>query len=126
MSQATPPTLNADQRLGLLNLVCTFAWTDLQLDDEEREHVRALCRRLDLSESQRAQVETWLDLPPDTEHLADPGAVPPEHREAFLAEIRRVILADGYVDPEESLAYRLFRDILDSAPRQGGDQLAPS
>lgn len=116
---ASPQKLCPAQRMGLLNLVCTFAWTDLEIDDEEREHVRALCRRLDLGEAAQAQVEGWLDLPPDTEHLADPGAVPPEHVEAFLAEIRRVILADGYVDPEESLAYRLFRDILDSAPREG-------
>jgi uncharacterized tellurite resistance protein B-like protein len=113
MSSSVPlPGLSPDQRLALLNLVCAFAWTDLDLDAEEREHVRALCRRLDLGPADLAQVERWLDLPPDTDHMADPGAVPLEHRAAFLTEVRRVILADGYVDPEENLAYRLFRDIL--------------
>lgn len=116
---ASPQKLSPAQRLGLLNLVCTFAWTDLDLDPEERAHIRDLCRRLDLSEAERAEVEGWLELPPDTDHLADPGAVPPEHREAFLTECRSVILTDGHVDPEESLAYRLFRDIL-GAPRRAG------
>ncbi len=113
-----PDALGREQRLGLINLVCSFAWSDFDLGEEEREHIRALCRRFELNAEDRQTVEGWLELPPDTDELADPGAIPRAHREAFLAECRGIILADGDVDVEESLAYRVFRDILTAEGRR--------
>ena len=112
-----PTGLSQAQRLNMVNLVCSFAWTDFDLDDDERAHIRALCRQLNLDAARREQVEAWLDQPPDTDEMADPGAIPIAHREAFLEECQRIILADAYVDAEESLAYRIFRDILLSERR---------
>ena len=108
MSQA----LTRDQRMQLINMVCSFAWMDFEVDDVEHRHITDLCARLDLDSKEQLIVGKWLVVPPDTEELADPGAIPLEHREAFLEECQRVILVDGIVDPEESMAYRLFRKIL--------------
>ena len=104
--------LSAEARLQLINLICSFAWIDFEIGDEERDHIRSLCAQLAFGETELAQVEEWLKSPPGTDSLADPGRVPREHRDAFLRECRRVIMIDGYIDAEESLAYRLFREIL--------------
>jgi uncharacterized tellurite resistance protein B-like protein len=109
--------LSSADRLNLINMVCSFAWSDFELSEEERDHIRSLCRRLELDAAGRAQVESWLAQPPDTESLADPGSVPVEARDAFLKECQRVILADGYVDAEESMSYRIFREILSADGR---------
>lgn len=109
--------LSPAERLNLINMVCSFAWADFDLGEEERDHIRSLCRRLELDATGREQVEAWLDAPPDTDSLADPGSVPAAARTAFLKECQRIILADGYVDPEESMSYRVFREILSADGR---------
>lgn len=104
--------LSHEMRMRMINLVCTVAWSDFELSDSERRHVLDLCARFDMSHEDQEQVLTWLASPPSSDELADPGKVPPEHRDAFLQECQRMVMADGYVDPEESMSYRLLRDIL--------------
>ncbi len=92
--------LNRDERLLLMQFVCAFAWTDLEIRDSERNFVHRLVKRLELDEADRAQVEEWLSVAPAPSSM-DPGRVPVEHRRTFLEAARAVVYADGEVDAEE-------------------------
>ena len=47
--------------MTLMKFVCSFAWADLEVQDEERRFVAKVMNALDLSEGERAQVQSWLD-----------------------------------------------------------------
>src|SRR5262245_43280899 len=96
--QWPPMQLDPKSRMNLLKLVCSFAWTDLKVQREERELVRQIARRLDLSEAEYRQVGQWLALPPRD---VDPTTIPREHRELFLAAAEATVRADGKVVPAE-------------------------
>lgn len=94
-------------RLLLLRFVCSFAWTDLEVDEEERRFVRRLASRLDLDPEEEKQVSRWLQVPPLPEEV-DPQDVPPEHRDLFCKALRAVAERDGVVNEEEALTLQLF------------------
>ena len=100
--------LDRDDRLRLLGFICSFAWADLGVQPEERELVIGLIDRLQLVESERAQVREWLEVPP---READPTEVPVEHRQLIRQAVQETIEADGKVTPEEREALGLF-DLL--------------
>ena len=52
--------LNAAERLRLMQFVCSFAWADLEVRDEERAFIRGLIRRLALDAEEQAQVQRCL------------------------------------------------------------------
>ena len=66
--------LNKEERLRLVRFVCSFAWADLSLKSEERDYVSRLVARLQLSQEEQAQVQTWLDTPPAAAERAGAGA----------------------------------------------------
>ena len=99
--------LPKDERLRLLRFACSFAWTDLQVDEEERRYVRRLAGRLDLDPEEEARVARWLDVPPPPEDV-DPQDVPPEHRDLFVKALRAVAERDGAINDEERLTLALF------------------
>lgn len=103
--------LNRDDRLRLMKFVCSFAWADLEIRPEERDFVAGLVRRLDLSASERRQVEGWLQLPPKPEAV-DPTTIPLAHRKIFLQSVEGVIAADGEIAEEERESLSLFKALL--------------
>ena len=103
--------LNKEERLRLVRFVCSFAWADLSLKSEERDYVSRLVARLQLSQEEQAQVQTWLDTPPDPEDV-DPNLIPLEHREMFLDAIRGLISSDLDIAPEEKEAMQLLQQLL--------------
>lgn len=103
--------LDREDRLRLMKFVCSFAWADLEVQDEERDFVRRMMRRLDLDEGERDQVEGWLEVPPPPEEV-DPQMVPKAHRQLFLETVRGVIAADKVVDPEERESLKLLEQLL--------------
>lgn len=103
--------LDREERLRLVRFVCSFAWADLEVREAEREFVHRLVRRLELSPSERKQVDRWLDSPPAPEEV-DPLEIPLEHRRIFLEHARAMIRADNVVDELELESFSLFEKLI--------------
>lgn len=104
-------SLNPDERLLLMRFVCSFAWADFEIRDEERRWIAALIGRLDLGDEERAAVEVWLERPPSVESI-DPALVPVAHREVFLTAIASLIRTDGEVSEEEAESFDLLKQLV--------------
>jgi hypothetical protein len=103
--------LDREDRLRLMRFVCSFAWADLEVGDEERSFVKKMIKRLELSEDEIKQVEGWLEVPPRPEEL-DPSEIPRAHRQLFLDTARAMIVADGRIDQDEAENLVLLEQLL--------------
>jgi uncharacterized tellurite resistance protein B-like protein len=103
--------LDRTERLRLMKFVCSFAWADLEIRQEERDFVARLIERLELGADEARQVQGWLKLPPRPESV-DPTEIPAEHRRLFIDEIRGVIESDGRVSDEERENLDLLKMLL--------------
>jgi uncharacterized tellurite resistance protein B-like protein len=103
--------LPKEERLQLMKFVCSFAWADLEIADQERRFVHKLVKKLQLDKDEAKQVERWLELPPRAEEV-DPAAVPHAHRSIFLNAAREVIAADGTISEEERENFALLEQLL--------------
>ena len=92
--------LTREERLLLMRFVCSFAWADLEIRQEERDFVARMVRRLELDAGDQRQVEQWLEVPPSPDSV-DPDLVPHAHRMMFLRAVESTVTADGEVSPEE-------------------------
>ena len=81
--------------------MCSFAWADLEVSDEEREFIVKMVIRLGLNEEEQDQVAQWLEVPPRADDL-DPADIPREHRKLFLDAAKAMILSDGTVEDAEA------------------------
>lgn len=102
--------LDREDRLRLMRFVCSFAWADLEVQDDEKQVVNKLIKTLDLEED-RALIERWLKSPPPPEDV-DPTRVPRQHRELFLEAARAMFAADGVIDPKEQENFELLEQLL--------------
>jgi len=103
--------LDREDRLRLMRFICSFAWADLEIQDEEREFIKKLVKELDLDDAEKAQVEAWLEVPPTADEL-DPAEIPLSHREIFLETARAMIVADGRIDEDEAENFALFEALV--------------
>jgi uncharacterized tellurite resistance protein B-like protein len=103
--------LDGPARMRLMKFVCSFAWADLEVRDEERAFAAQLMRRLELDPDEKAQVEQWVIVPPRPEDV-DPTEIPVAHRQVFVETIEGVIEADGEVHAEEAESLTIFRQLL--------------
>jgi len=103
--------LKHEDRLRLLKFVCSFAWADLEIADEERSFVKKMIADLGISEEEAGTVEQWLEVPPPAEEL-DPEEIPREHRQLFLDAVRAMVVVDGRVDPDEAENLALFEMLV--------------
>ena len=103
--------LDHEDRLRLMKFVCSFAWADLEVRDEERQFVRRLMKRLELSPAEKKQVEAWLEVPPPPEEL-DPAEVPRAHRQLFVDTAKAMIASDGVIAANEREALDLLEMLL--------------
>lgn len=103
--------LSREERMRLMRFVCSFAWADLEVQDEERSYVKKLVRKLELTADERRQVDEWLKVPPSPEEV-DPTDVPRAHRQIFLETIKGLVTADRLVDPEEDESFALLEQLL--------------
>ena len=103
--------LDRDERLRLMRFVCSFAWADLEVQSEERSFVSRMILRLDLDDTEKRQVEEWLETPPHPESV-DPTQIPLEHRKLFVECVEEVVGADADVSPEEDENLILFKELL--------------
>lgn len=104
-------TLNREDRLSLMRFVCSFAWADFEIQDEERTFIGKLINALELDPEEKAQVVEWLKVPPMPEEV-DPTQIPRKHREVFLDTIKAVVMSDGVLDPDEEENLKLFVELL--------------
>jgi uncharacterized tellurite resistance protein B-like protein len=104
-------TLASEDRLRLMRFVCSFAWADLEIKTKERALIHRMVKELGLEPAEVQQVEGWLKMPPAAEEV-DPATIPRAHREIVLKAVRRVIQADGNVDPEEAENLALLEQLL--------------
>lgn len=103
--------LGREDRLRLMKFVCSFAWADLHVQDEERAFVKRMVKKLKLDQAEQKKVADWLEVPPAPEEV-DPSAIPREHRKLFLETMRKLVSADDIVDPEERENLELFEQLL--------------
>jgi hypothetical protein len=103
--------LDAPARMQLLKFVCSFAWTDLKVQPQERDLVMRIAGRLGLTSKEVEQVKRWLDVPPAADEV-DPATVPRAHRELFVHAAEWAVKADGKVVPAERDALKLFRALM--------------
>lgn len=106
--------LSREDRLLLLQFLCAFAWTDLEVTDRERRFVKRLVERAALSSDDAAQVEEWLAIAPSPGSV-DPKRVPAEHRKLFLDAVRAMVYADGKVDDEERASLDRLKAALEAS-----------
>jgi len=93
--------LNREDRLQLMRFVCSFAWADLEIRDEEREFIVKMVVRLGLDDEEQEQVAEWLEVPPRADDL-DPADIPKEHRQLFLDAAKAMIMSDGNIEDVEA------------------------
>ena len=103
--------LDQEERLRLMRFVCSFAWADLEVGPQERELVASLVERLGLNDSERAQVEEWLQVPPAADDL-DPADIPREHRQLFLDVAKTIVMSDGSIADVEVENLLLLEQLL--------------
>ncbi|MRG96759.1 TerB family tellurite resistance protein [Polyangium spumosum] len=103
--------LSREDRLRVMRFVCSFAWADLEIKPKERALVHKMVKELHLEPDEAKQVEGWLKVPPRAEEV-DPAAIPRAHRQMVLDAARRMIKADGNVDPEEQESLSLLEQLL--------------
>lgn len=103
--------LPKEDRLKLMGFVCSFAWADLDVADDERNLIRKLVRQLELDDDEAAQVEAWLEVPPRAEDV-DPNDIPDEHKQVFLATALQMVGADGVISQDEMENLALLEQLL--------------
>jgi uncharacterized tellurite resistance protein B-like protein len=103
--------LSREDRLRLMKFVCSFAWADLEVQDEERTFVKKMMGRLELDQDEQKKVEEWLQVPPPPEEV-DPSTIPAAHRALFLDTVKQVVAADKVLDPDEHENLQLFEQLL--------------
>jgi hypothetical protein len=103
--------LDPQSRMALLEFVCSFAWTDLEVQQAERDLVMRIVGRLGLTAAETRQVQRWLQKPPPVEDV-DPSHIPRAHRKMFLEAAELAVKADGRVVPAERDQLLVFRDLL--------------
>ena len=101
-----------------MKFVCSFAWTDLRVSDEERELIDRMVQRYDFDDEDRRQIATWLKVPPAPEEV-DPTEIPRAHRQLFLDAARAVVEADGRVVPGERDSLSIFAELVRDSERGG-------
>jgi len=104
-------TLSREDRLQVMRFVCSFAWADLEIKPKERALVRKMIKELHLEPDEVKMVEEWLKVPPRVEEV-DPAQIPRAHRQMVLDAARRMINADGDIDPEEAESLSLLETLL--------------
>ena len=102
--------LTHDERLRLLEFVCSFAWVDLEVRPEERKFVMRMVEKLGLQED-KAQIERWLQRPPPPEEV-DPTRIPHAHRALFLKAATDTFTADKNFDETEQEYFELLEQLL--------------
>lgn len=103
--------LDREDRLRLMKFVCSFAWADLEIADQERRFVHRMVAKLGLAEDEKKQVAQWLEVPPRAEDV-DPAQVPHAHRQLFLQSAREVIASDGEISEDERENLALLEQLL--------------
>ena len=103
--------LSREDRLRVMRFVCSFAWADLEIKSKERTLVHKMVKELHLEADEAKLVEEWLKVPPRAEEV-DPASIPKAHRQLVLDAARRMIKADGEIDPEEAESFSLLEQLL--------------
>jgi hypothetical protein len=102
--------LTRDERLRLLEFVCSFVWVDLEVKPSERDFVYRMVRQLGLQE-ETEMVDKWLRRPPPAEEV-DPTTVPRAHRELFLHAAKAAFKSDRQFDESEREYLELLEQLL--------------
>ncbi len=103
--------LEREERLRLMKFVCSFAWTDLEVNQAERSLVERMLARSGMSATDCETVREWLAVPPPIEEV-DPLEIPIEHRELFLNAARAMVAVDGEVREGEQDTLDLFEELM--------------
>ncbi len=103
--------LDREDRLRLMKFICSFAWADLEIQDDERVFIGKLVKELELDDAEKALVDGWLEVPPRAEEV-DPAEIPKAHRQLFLDTVRAIIVSDGKIDRDEAESFALLEALM--------------
>ena len=103
--------LDHEDRMRLMRFVCSFAWADLEVREEERDFVARLMGGLDLDAHERKEVERYLRHPPRPEEV-DPQDIPAEHRQLLLLAVKAMVASDGEIAEGEAENLALLEQLL--------------
>ena len=92
--------LKPAERELLFRFLCAFAWVDGEVSDEERRFVRRLMAKVELTDAERLDVESWFLHAPESKSV-DPAQIPAEHRRLFVDSMRALIFMVGLVTESE-------------------------
>jgi hypothetical protein len=101
--------LSRADRMRLLEFVCSFAWTDLEVSPAERAFIAQLVDRFHLDQEERSEVARWIESPPNDDGI-DPTTIPAEHRKLFVDAARAVLEADGVTESEFE-GFQIFEEL---------------
>lgn len=103
--------LSMRDRRTLVHAACVAAWSDLEIQREERTIILDLCLKLALPQADLIRAQAWLDSPPP---ILDPNRIPREHADVFISALEDVVQSDGRLDPAESETLTLIRELLEA------------
>jgi hypothetical protein len=104
--------LPSNELMRLMKFVCSFAWSDHEVKQQERDFVARLIKKLNIGADDAKRVEGWLKMPPPIEEI-DPTEIPRQHKQLFLDAIRALIGSDGEVSLEEREDLELFTQLIE-------------
>lgn len=105
--------LSAGERVELMRFLCSFAWADDEVQDEERVILIKVLDNIGLEPGDRATVLTWLERRPDMTGF-DFAAIPRDKRELFLDLAFSVASAHGGLAKEELSHLQMFMNFANA------------
>ena len=99
--------LTSEERVELMRFLCSFAWADDEVQDEERVVLMKVLDNIGLGEDDRTKVLAWLEERPDMTGF-DFGSIPQDKRDIFLDLAFSVASAHGGLAKEELAHLQMF------------------
>jgi uncharacterized tellurite resistance protein B-like protein len=99
--------IDRQYRLRLMRFLCSFAWADGKVQEQEKVLVRRFAECLDFDDEAIGNIEAWLKQAPRLEEF-DTSGISQAVRVIFVEAIESVILADGKIAAKEHALFDRF------------------
>ena len=96
--------LDRQYRLRLMQFLCSFAWADGKVQEQEKLLIRRFAEYLDFDDEAIRNIEAWLKQAPRLEEF-DMSEISQVDRVIFVEAIESVILADGRMAAKEQALF---------------------
>lgn len=104
-------SLSSEEKLQIMRFICAFAWADLKVVTAEKHFIEQFASVLELTESEKISVNSWVKHPPRPEEI-DPFGIPHHLRETIISAAKAISMVDGDFDPKESELLNLLSNLI--------------